>query len=102
MQTLATSNCDSDIPPTAEHNCQQQAIAKKCDEGFMQGFCCKSCSPKCAKNKAVGTQPGCSSCDSDTPPTADHNCEQQAKNDKCGESFMKGFCCKSCSPNCKA
>ena len=90
------TSCDTDVPPTADHVCDQQAKWNKCGEPFMKGFCCKSCSPKCQKTD----DSTCSNCDSDIPPTADHACDQQAKWNKCGEPFMKGFCCKSCSQKC--
>uniref|UniRef100_A0AC35FQ88 Uncharacterized protein n=1 Tax=Panagrolaimus sp. PS1159 TaxID=55785 RepID=A0AC35FQ88_9BILA len=87
-------NCDTDTPPTSDHNCQEQANTNKCGEPFMKGFCCKSCSPECTLKKTPSA--GCSSCETDVPPTSDHICSQQASSDKCGEPFMKGFCCKSC------
>jgi len=37
---------------------------------------------------------------SDNPPSHDYTCAQQASWGQCGQSWMKGFCCKSCS-SCK-
>ena len=33
----------SDKPPSGGYTCEQQASWGKCDESWMQGYCCKSC-----------------------------------------------------------
>mmetsp|Transcript_21226 Transcript_21226/g.42146 ORF Transcript_21226/g.42146 Transcript_21226/m.42146 type:complete len:433 (+) Transcript_21226:41-1339(+) len=43
-----------------------------------------------------GKDPGDTCSCSDVPPPGQYTCEQQAGWGKCGESFMKGFCCRSC------
>jgi hypothetical protein len=42
---------------------------------------------------------------SDAPPSPQYTCQQQQGWGKCGEDFMKGYCCRSChscSPTCGA
>jgi len=43
-----------------------------------------------------GTAPPDTCSCSDEAPTTDYTCAQQASWGKCGETFMKGFCCRSC------
>ncbi len=38
-----SGSCTNQQPPGTNHSCDQQAAWNKCGEGFMQGFCNKSC-----------------------------------------------------------
>ena len=47
-----TCNC-SDVAPTPDYTCQQQASWGKCAEPFMAGYCCRSCH-ECSASCAGG------------------------------------------------
>ena len=49
-------------------------------------------------NDAMSKLSGCSSknCCSDIPPSGQYTCEQQKSYGKCTESWMIGYCCKTC------
>lgn len=38
-----TCSCSDHAPPGGGYTCAQQAGWGKCDQGFMKGFCCRSC-----------------------------------------------------------
>ena len=45
----------------------------------------------------MGAAPPTDTCScSDVAPDAKYTCAQQASWGKCGEAWMKGFCCRSC------
>jgi hypothetical protein len=46
--------------------------------------------------KAVTPVDDSCSCSDKAPPPGSYSCEKQAGWGKCGLSFMKGFCCRSC------
>lgn len=48
-----------------------------------------------AAHHAGPTQDSCS-CSDTPPPPGQYSCAQQAGWGKCGSSFMKGYCCRSC------
>lgn len=42
VQEDCSQTC-SDVPPSTDYTCAQQASWEKCDESWMQGYCCFSC-----------------------------------------------------------
>ncbi|GMT32814.1 hypothetical protein PFISCL1PPCAC_24111, partial [Pristionchus fissidentatus] len=79
-------------PSSPTYTCEEQVLWGKCNESWMEGFCCKSC----ANAKTLSTTCGTSDC-SDKPPPGPYTCAEQVSWGKCNESWMEGFCCKSCA-----
>ena len=113
---------DSPPPGAGGYTCAQQAGWGKCGEAWMRGYCCRSCagcaagcvdahqgspsappaltaaptglrspSPSAAPTHACGDVP---------PPGGGYTCAQQAGWGKCGEAWMRGYCCRTCTAAC--
>ena len=86
---------------------RQQASWGKCSQTWMNGFCCKSCPNSCGgSRKPAAPKPRPmnkprSNGNDNPPPNTRHTCKQQASWGKCSQTWMKGFCCKSCSNSCE-
>ncbi|KAJ9466643.1 Mannan endo-1 [Diplonema papillatum] len=81
----ARSPC-TDVAPTAQFTCPQQAGWGKCAKTWMRRYCHLSCG-RCS--------PGPVPC-TDVPPSQDFTCAQQAGWGKCGEAWMRQRCHRSC------
>lgn len=102
----------SDEPPDSQNTCPDLASWGACGEDWMSGSCDASCG-RCdepdgtstgdsddggADATSGGTTGGTSGPDhcTDEAPDTRHTCEEQAAWRKCDESFMQGFCDRSC------
>lgn len=81
--------------------CEEQAQLGNCEEPWLEDFCCQSChgcAPDCDFSTSTTTS-SASVCE-DTSPSQYYTCEEHASGpagNKCGEPWMQGFCCMSCS-----
>jgi len=100
-----TCSC-SDVAPSSDYTCAQQAGWGKCGEDYMKGYCCRSCHAckGCAPPPTPPPPtPGCT----DTPPDpGTYTCAQEKSWGKCdvkANPWMAGYCCRSCfncDPKC--
>jgi palmitoyl-protein thioesterase len=86
----------TDVSPDS-NSCADQKKWGKCSASFMKGYCCQTCF-NCASSCTGGGPPP-----APTPPPSctdvgpdSHSCADQKKWGKCGSSFMKGYCCRTC------
>ena len=110
-------NCTHDISPDNQYTCDQQKLWGKCQESWMNGWCCMSCNDTdscgCNINSNIGINSTYTNvinnteyiplptklndCDNDIKRTDDiYGCKQQSLWGKCGELWMTGYCCHSC------
>jgi len=90
--------CYSDItPPRHKTTCIQISEWNECDEPWVKGYCCLSCSTAC-DDECENAQ---WQCQSDNPPTIKYTCPQRAEWRQCNNTFMRGYCCNSCPESCQ-
>eukprot|EP00884_Botryococcus_braunii_P004910 jgi/Botrbrau1/1441/Bobra.0063s0132.1 len=90
--------CPDIIPPTnGTVDCRHHAFYGQCNEKWMVGFCLFSCGLCNALPPApVSPPPSPVQCTDVSPPGNNYTCAQQAGWGKCNETFMAGYCLKSC------
>jgi len=88
-------------------SCAEQSALGNCDMPWLQNHCCMTChgcSQDCTGEEEGGetttTMMEATSTCSDISPSQYYTCEEHAfgaAGNKCGEDWMNGFCCQTCT-----
>ena len=95
-------SCDDDVSPD-DNTCSDQASWDKCDEDWMEGYCCSSCPDACSSQCGTVYNTDTYNCNTDISPSNEYTCSQHSGWGQCSEDWMSGFCCSTCgSSSCSS
>lgn len=95
--TTSAVTC-SDISPSQHYTCAEHAFGpagNKCSEPWMDGFCCQTCTA--CSGECLGFHTTEAPLCLNESPDDFYTCEEQELLGNCGEDWMDGSCCHTCS-----
>ncbi|KAJ3122006.1 hypothetical protein HK098_003191, partial [Nowakowskiella sp. JEL0407] len=98
----SSGSCTDTAVPGDQYGCAQQAGWGNCNQSWMQGYCNQSCN-RCSASSGgstggnTGGSSSSGSCTDTAVPGDQYGCAQQAGWGNCNQSWMQGYCNKSCN-----